>query len=285
MKKKTEEYSWFNGMTFIVTGGSSGIGLAITKVLSKENAHVIAISYDEKEFTSAKADLGELQKNVEFIKCDITNSQDRRYLIESLENSSQSLTGLINVAGITTYGPFFKTSPQAINRMLDINFTGTILFIREVFPLILENSKSTNKYLGFVSSTSGSAPFVYIGGYPGTKAGVEMFLRSLKLEMPKDLKIVMIRPGPVETNLYKNALIAPDSKIATLFNFGKRMFISPLDVATPLIHAIKRGKEGIIYPNFTTKLLVKMMSSRILGKGFSKQVAKYMMNKEEKEEN
>jgi len=277
MKKDSIGNSWFKGMTFIVTGGSSGIGLAISKVLSKESAKVIAVSYNEEEFISARNELGDLQKNVEFFRCDITNNKDRQSLVEYLRAHTGQLAGLINVAGITTYGPFFKTPIQAISRMLNINFTGTILFIREVFPLILENPKSTNKYLGFVSSTSGGAPFVYIGGYPGTKAGVEMFLRSLKLEMPEDVKILMIRPGPVKTNLYNNAVIAPGSNISTLFKFEKRMFISPMDVATPFIQAIKKKKQGIFYPNFTTKLLVKLMSGRLLGKAISKRAAMYMM--------
>ncbi len=276
-KTVSKEYPWFKGMNFIVTGGSSGIGLAISKLLSKEDARVIAVSYNEEEFMLAKTELGEYQKNVEFFRCDITNSEDRQSLIEKLKPYSQSLAGLINVAGITTYGPFFKTPPQAIDRMLNINFTGTILFIREIFPLILENSISTIKYLGFVSSTSGGAPFVYIGGYPGTKAGVEMFLRSLRLEMPEDVKIVTIRPGPVSTNLYNNAVIAPGSNITALFKFEKKMFISPEEVAIPLIQAIKKRKQGIIYPNFTTKLLVKLMSGRFLGKAITKRAAMYMM--------
>ena len=107
---------------------------------------------------------------------------------------------------------------------------------------------------------------------------------AMELEMSKKVKVLMIRPGPVKTNLYNNAVIAPGYDISTLFKFEKRMFITPIEAATPLIKAIKKGKEGILYPNFSTKLLVKLMSSRIIGKGFSKQMAKFMMNKREKEE-
>ncbi|MHA1191300.1 MAG: SDR family NAD(P)-dependent oxidoreductase [Promethearchaeota archaeon] len=268
MKKKV---NWFEGFTFLITGGSSGIGLAICKQLSRENAKVIAISYDEKEFISAKNDLGDLEKNVEFFKCDITDSYARHALIEKIKSKNEPLAGLINAAGITTYGPFFQTPTEAINKMLNINFTGTILFIKELFPLILENPYSSYKYLGFISSTSGGAPMAYIGGYPGTKAGVEMFLRSLKLELPEEVKILMIRPGPVRTNLYNNAVIAPGANISTLFKYEKYMFITPSQVATPFIKAIKKRKEGIIYPNFTTRILVKLMS------GFKKQFSKMLV--------
>ena len=221
MKIGSKNYPWFNKMSFIVTGGSSGIGLGICNLLAKNGAKVIAISYKEEEFISAKEVLGYLQDKVEFFRCDIIDSKDRQALTEYLRAHVGQLAGLINVAGVTTYGPFFDTPPQAINRMLNINFTGTILFIREIFPLILENSELKYKYLAYVSSTSGGAPFVYIGGYPGTKAGVEMFLRSLKLEMSKKVKVLMIRPGPVKTNLYNNAVIAPGYDISTLFKFEK----------------------------------------------------------------
>ncbi|OLS16062.1 MAG: hypothetical protein RBG13Loki_0304 [Promethearchaeota archaeon CR_4] len=72
-------------------------------------------------------------------------------------------------------------------RGLQINFVGTLLFTKEIFPLCIPftPSKKDVRYLTFTSSASAVVPLPFVGGFRGTKAGVEIALRVIKLEVPK----------------------------------------------------------------------------------------------------
>ena len=101
------------------------------------------------------------------------------------------------------------------------------MLIREIFPLVLNDDSIDTKYLGFTSSTSAKAGMGLIGGYPGTKAGMEMFLRTLDMEKLENVKILAIRAGPVNTNLFKNSVSAPGFDIQVMKNLGERSFLEP----------------------------------------------------------
>ncbi|MHA1112445.1 MAG: SDR family NAD(P)-dependent oxidoreductase [Promethearchaeota archaeon] len=280
---KKNHVAWFSGKTFIVTGGSSGIGLAISQQLAEEGAKVIAISYDPEEFPVAQSQLDENQTNIEFVKCDIAIAQDRVSLKNKIMDSKVSIAGLINNAGITTFGPFFETPSEAIKRNLDVNFTGTVMFIRELFPLVLNNEEIETKYLGFMSSTSAKAPMGLIGGYPATKAGMEMILRTLGLELPKKVKILAVRAGPVKTNLYSNSVTAPGFDINVLAKNGERMFLEPEKVASVFVKAIRKKKSGVKHASFGARMMVAMMKGKGLGRLMTKGMI--MLNERAKHKN
>ncbi|MHA1672862.1 MAG: SDR family NAD(P)-dependent oxidoreductase [Promethearchaeota archaeon] len=150
MQLKQRKVPWFDQKTFVVTGGSSGIGLAISRQLAREGAKIIAVSFNPLEFPIAQEQLDHDQQSIDFLKCDITSAEDRKALKQTLLAHERSVAGVINAAGITTYGPFFETPVKALQKLADINFTGTMLFIREIFPLVLQDRPSETKYLGFI---------------------------------------------------------------------------------------------------------------------------------------
>ncbi len=263
---------WFRDKWFIVTGGSSGIGLAITQELLAYGAKVMVLSNNPNEFQPAKeacAKIPSIDERLQFFKCDISNLEDIIGFKTQIEDKRGNLVGLINNAGITTYGPFFKTPTNSINRLLQINFVGTMLFTREIFPLCLSPvpGKKDVRYLTFTSSTSAIVPFAYVGGYPGTKAGVEMALRSIELELPSNVKILFIRPGPVKTALYDSAKTAPGADTKQIVEFSSKgtTFSKPAQIARPLVRAIIKKKAGAMYPDIKTAALFGLMRLPLLG--------------------
>ncbi|NHI92460.1 MAG: SDR family NAD(P)-dependent oxidoreductase [Candidatus Lokiarchaeota archaeon] len=280
----TKKNPWFTDKYFIITGGSSGIGLALSKEFLLNGARVIIVSYDPNEFEAARTELEtlpDIEEKIEFYKCDITKAEDRMALKEELLKRNFDIAGLVNNAGITTYGPFFETPSKDIERLMQINFVGSIMFTKDLFPLCLTQEcleEGQLKYIVFMSSTSGIVPFPFIGGYSGTKRGVEFFLESLSHELPKNVKILRMRPGTVYTNLYKNALQADCADINDLLQTTENMKVNITadKVAKPLVKAIIKKKSGRMYPNLTTRLFYGMLAMPFLGKRMMKYATKKM---------
>ncbi len=273
----TKKQPWFMGKYFIITGGSSGIGLGLSKELLLNGAKVIIVSYDPNEFEVARKELVEyipdldVDANVKFYKCDVTSAEDRIALREQLEKQNLEMVGLINNAGITTWGPFFKTPSKEIERLMRVNFVGSVMCTRDFFPLCLkpglENTKEV-RYIVFMSSTSGIVPFPFIGGYSGTKKGVEFFLQSLANELPKNVKMIRMRPGTVETNLYKNAPKTDGCNAHDIIQMTADMkqSLTVEDITKPLVKAIIKKKSKSMYPNLKTRLFYNMLVMPLFGK-------------------
>ncbi|MHA2225700.1 MAG: SDR family NAD(P)-dependent oxidoreductase [Candidatus Hodarchaeales archaeon] len=267
--------SWFSNHTFLITGGSSGIGLEISKNLLLNDANVIMVSNNPTEFEEVKSMLSYPRHRMDFFKCDITDEEDRSNIQKYLQSRSSDLVGIINCAGITTFGRFFETPIDSLKQLIRVNFEGTILLTRMIFPLLLASSPRL-RYLVYISSVSTTLELPFFGVYPGTKAGVDMFFRSLKHELPKSVKILIIRPSAVDTQLYAKGATAPDANVIPRLEKAKKFFIKPEQVAHTLVQAIIKKKAGVIYPNRVTKVQLWIMGLPLLGKWIRLMSYKYL---------
>ncbi len=249
MGKKT----WFYGKSLIITGGTSGIGLAIAKQLLKRGAHIIALTNDREEIESVNAEMSHSKKDFIAVECDVTSDQSRSSFKQWLESRNFDLVGLINCAGITTFGSFFETSPEHLKKVLRTNLEGAVLFTREIFPLVLSDARSDLIYLGFISSITSEEPAPFFGAYSASKAGLDMFARTLKEELPKNVKVLIARPTAVRTPFYDRALVTAKSDLKGFTEQSKKLFITPDQVANSFVKAIVKKKSGILYPGFKTK--------------------------------
>ena len=98
-----KDKAWFRNQSFLITGGSSGIGLEISRQLLIEGAKVIIVSNNPNEFSQARIELIDSDQHFEFHNCDITNVENRKVLRKELESRRENLVGLINCVGILTY--------------------------------------------------------------------------------------------------------------------------------------------------------------------------------------
>ncbi len=121
----------FDGLTAIVTGAGSGIGLEVAKGLTSKGAKVFGFDINE----------GQMGSNATFIKCDIGDSTSVKNAFEEFKKSSNKLDILINNAGIGSLTTVEKESDEVWQKVLNINVVGTARVSREAIPL-LRNSKS-----------------------------------------------------------------------------------------------------------------------------------------------
>ncbi len=260
--------SWFENKYFVLSGGTSGIGLEITRHLINEGARVITFTLFEDEIINLPEDLKKaIDKKKLFVKqSDVTIDEDRKSIVEFVKELGveKEIVGLINCAGITNYGPYDGTEIKDIKDVISTNYMGTVLLTRDFLPLLKESSKSGLTYIGFVSSITAVIPFPYFGLYASTKAAVESFLNNLKTELPRNLKILMIRAPFVKTRLFERARNVDGYEMTLLAKKVENTALEPEVIGRAFVNALKKKKQGIIYPNFATRLQVWLMTHRPL---------------------
>tara|TARA_Y100000739_G_scaffold225834_1_gene232357 strand:+ start:492 stop:1166 length:675 start_codon:yes stop_codon:yes gene_type:complete len=172
----------------VVSGGTSGLGLAITDALRGNGEDVITLS---RTFSS----------DSRHYQCDVSDYESVKNVYWSLRRKNISVYALINCAGTASMNLALTTPPDITNKIIKTNLLGTI-FINQVFaPLLIKNKA------GRIINFSSIAVNIGLKGesvYVASKAGVEGFSRVLANELaPFNITVNCIAPGPVKTNLLK----------------------------------------------------------------------------------
>jgi len=173
----------------IVTGGSSGLGKAITEDLRQKGENVVTIS---------RSNYSEDKKH---FSCDITNYQSLKEVYLHLINSEHKICALVNCAGTASMNLALTTPPLTTERVIRTNLIGTI-YTNQIFaPLLIKNKG------GRIINFSTIAVHLGLKGesvYVASKAGVEGFSRVFAKELaPFNITVNCIAPGPIKTNLLK----------------------------------------------------------------------------------
>jgi NAD(P)-dependent dehydrogenase (short-subunit alcohol dehydrogenase family) len=171
----------------LVTGASSGIGLAITQYLASHGFYVYAGARKDEDLKRLNT-----IKNVSSVRLDVTKQADVDAAVQFVTTQGRGLFGVINNAGVASIGNLTETSDQDVLWQYDINIMGPLRVNRAFFPL-LKQSKGRTAIIGslsaFLAGPSG-------GGYGMTKAAAELYTETLALEIAESgVKVGIIDPG------------------------------------------------------------------------------------------
>ena len=189
--------------TAIVTGGGSGIGLAIAERLAADG-HAVAIFDLNGESAEAAASKIEAAGGQALgLTADVT---DRPRIEEAVADVAQRLgppTVLVNNAGLDGFGKFLDIDVDTWNRTIEVNLTGTFHCCQVVLPHMLEARWGRIVNISS-SSTHGGQP--YMSHYVSAKSGVVGLTKSLALEFgPKGITVNTIPPGFIDTPMLRAA--------------------------------------------------------------------------------
>lgn len=191
--------SWFEGKHALVTGGGSGIGAAIARVLVDKGAIVTIIGRNRDRLASTAADLG---ASVQV--ADVTDHGQVAAAFRAAESDHGAIGVLINNAGGAESTPFAKMSDDAWDRMLAVNLTGVYYCCREVVAGMLEQGGGC---IVNVASVAGLHGAPYISAYCAAKHGVVGLTRALAAEFArKNITVNAVCPGYVDTDIVRNAI-------------------------------------------------------------------------------
>jgi len=197
----------FSNKGCLVVGASSGLGLEIVKVLLERGSEIIAASRDIKSLLMMKRQLPDKQKNkLHIIKTDVTEPIQLEKLVDFTKDTLDNISLFINTSGIALYKSFLSLSDSEIKTVIDTNFTGAILLLRKMLPIIIRSGGK--KCVIQIGSLAGiKLGHKNFSVYAATKEGLAGLFRSLIPELgDKNIKFILACPSGVNTNIAKNAV-------------------------------------------------------------------------------
>ena len=199
----------------LVTGGSSGIGRAITERLAADGVEVVAIGRSPERVAAVDALPG-----VTGLVLDVADHAAVADAVRGLD-----LDVLVCNAGIVPpLGPVHEGDASDAVRAIAVNLTGHVALVHEVLPRMVQRGHG---HVFVASSTAAHAPVAGMATYGATKAALGSFAQSLRLEVaPLGVRVTELVIGRTETDLYRDAL--SDEGRAALYD-GR--FVQPQDVA------------------------------------------------------
>jgi NAD(P)-dependent dehydrogenase (short-subunit alcohol dehydrogenase family) len=189
----------------LVTGGSSGIGLAIARMLRDEGFDLTLASRTAAKVEAAAAELG-----AQAVTADMGKEDDCIRVVAEHGKRFGGLDVLVNSAGIGIAGTVEALQTKHLDLQLNINLRGLLLVSREAIPLL----KETNGWIVNLASIAGTTPTPGLTVYGATKAAVIALTRSQNAELDGDgVRAIAICPGFVDTAMAQWSGLAADEMI------------------------------------------------------------------------
>jgi NAD(P)-dependent dehydrogenase (short-subunit alcohol dehydrogenase family) len=181
-----------DGKVAVITGGSSGIGLAIAQRFANEGAYVFITGRRQAELDKAVALIG---KNVTAVQGDVTIAADLDRLYDTVRREKDRLDIVVANSGLVDPTPFESITEEHFDRTFDLNARAALFTAQKAMPLLRDGASiifvgSTAAYMGFPGYTT----------YSATKAAMRSFARTLTAEFKdRGIRVNNLSPGPIDT--------------------------------------------------------------------------------------
>jgi len=185
----------------IVTGGSSGIGLAIAHMLGQEGHALTVAARRPDKLAAAAEELRGAGFDVHEVAGNMADEETIKGVVAAHEERFGRLDVLVNNAGVGVGAPAAEHQTKRIDLQLSVNLRAIVLFYREALPLLrAAGTEHRNALVVNTSSISGKSGQPWLSVYSATKAGVIGYTQAMNKELAGDgIKSVALAPGFVET--------------------------------------------------------------------------------------
>jgi NAD(P)-dependent dehydrogenase (short-subunit alcohol dehydrogenase family) len=211
------------GKVAVITGGSSGIGLATAKLFQQVGARVVISGRNQKSLDEAVKELG---AGVLAVRSDVSKLGDVDLLFDTVTKKLGRIDVLFANAGIAKFAPVGEVSEDAYDETFDINVKGVFFTVQKAIPFLNDNA-SIILNTSFVNQAGVPTTSVYAA----SKAAVRSLARSISSELAgRGIRVNVVSPGPIATPIYaklglpEEALDAFEANIVSqvpLKRFGK----------------------------------------------------------------
>lgn len=227
----------------IITGGSSGIGKALAIEFAKLGSKVVITGRNEERLNEVGQELDALNASNLCLKLDVAKEADNQQLVKETIHAFGKIDILINNAGISMRALFEEIQLDVFERVMNINFNGTLYATKYCLPHILESKGS----IVGISSINGYRGTPARTAYTASKYAMNGFFEALRTEvMHRGVHVLVACPGFTGTNIRNAALTADGtSQGESPRDEGKMM--TAQEVALGIIKAIRKRKRDVVF--------------------------------------
>ena len=224
------------GKIAVITGAASGIGLATTKALLKEGATVVMVDRNEAALTALAGELGD--KALVQVT-DLLDAESCNAMVPEILAKVPHIDILYCNAGTYVGGDLLETTPEAIDRMLNLNVNAVMKNVHGVLPHMME--RKTGDIL-VTCSVAGHFPTYWEPVYSGSKWAITSFVQGMRRQLiPHGIRVGQVSPGPVVS-----ALLAdwPEENLRKAKEAGSLM--DPEEVSDAVVYMLTRKRTVTI---------------------------------------
>ena len=237
-----------------VTGASSGLGRSMALALAAQGHQVIASARNEESLLS----LEKLSESIIPLPCDITDENSLKSAQAKICSYFKGLDQVIFNAGNCEYLEFPDPDWPAIRRVMEVNYFGTINCLQIALPL-LRQSTVARPHIVVVASQVTNAPFAKAEAYGASKAALQYFFNSLRIDLaPENIDVSVVNPGFVDTPLTRKN------------DFDMPFLMDVDDAAQRIIKQIASRPRSY---SFTKRLQALLLISRLMPGTWQKMVS------------
>jgi len=209
----------------VITGGGSGIGLAMARIFAANGYSVVITGRDAKRLQKAATTISADKKQVTGIPCDIRDPASVEKLFREVGKQHSTIDVLINNAGVAhSLAPVDQLPVETWKEVIDTNLTGTFLVTQAALPLIRPGGTIVNNL-----SIAAVQPFAGMSAYNASKFGALGFTHALREDLRKrGIRVLALLPGATDTEIWSQ--FWPDAPRAKM--------ISAETVAQAVFHAV-----------------------------------------------
>jgi len=193
----------FRDKTIAVTGGASGIGLAICRRFGREGAKVALIDMDGEEALRQVNSLQASGIEAKAFTCDVSREEECSKTVQAVIETFHGIDVLVNNAGITQRSAFIDTGSDVYRKVMAVNFFGALYCTKAAVRSLIDR----RGVIVVTSSHAGYSPLLGRTGYSASKHALHGLFESLRTELKEmGVHVMMLCPGFTRTNLQERAL-------------------------------------------------------------------------------
>lgn len=228
----------FRGKIVVVTGAAGGIGTALCRRFAEEGAEVVAVDLDDEGLVRLADQVPVLPMTV-----DLTDATETERVLGDLDH----VDVLVNNAGVTALGPAETIPAAAVERVMRVNFLGSVNATRAVLAPLAERRGR----IGVLSSVAGFAPLLHRTAYSASKHALHGFFESLRVELAAaGVSVTMVCPAFADTGIETRAVARSEGEAGHWSTTGKHLTAE--EVAARTVEGLRKRKR-LVLPGATAK--------------------------------